>query len=116
MSSREEVELSGSRGTAHFAMKWARDARQQANLQVVEDIKGVTLEWPGAFVSCFSLVRGTVVIRRKSPQIKSLAHRIVIQASSVPHCFCWFCCDYERGVSQSRETRHICRSVRIGCR
>ena len=33
VSSREEVELSGSRGTAHFAMKWARDARQQANLQ-----------------------------------------------------------------------------------
>mmetsp|Transcript_5211 Transcript_5211/g.14939 ORF Transcript_5211/g.14939 Transcript_5211/m.14939 type:complete len:162 (+) Transcript_5211:306-791(+) len=47
VSSREEVELSGSRGTAHFALKWARDARQQANLQVVEDIKGVTLEWSG---------------------------------------------------------------------
>lgn len=51
VSSREEVELSGSRGSAHFAMKWARDARQQANLQVVEDIKGVTLEWSGASVS-----------------------------------------------------------------
>lgn len=33
VSSCEDVELSGSRGTAHFAMKWARDARQQANLQ-----------------------------------------------------------------------------------
>ena len=34
VSSREEVGLFGSRGSAHFAIKWARDAKQQASLQV----------------------------------------------------------------------------------
>lgn len=65
VSSREEVELSGSRGTAHFALKWARDARQQANLQVVEDIKGVTLEWSGAPFSYLRWGRGTVTINEE---------------------------------------------------
>lgn len=41
------MELAGSRGTANFALKWARDARQQANLQVVEDIKGLALRYTG---------------------------------------------------------------------
>jgi hypothetical protein len=35
VSSREEVDLAGSRGTAHFALKWARDAKHQASLQVI---------------------------------------------------------------------------------
>ena len=47
MSSADEVELAGSRGTANFALKWARDARQQANLQVIEDIKGLPLRYTG---------------------------------------------------------------------
>ena len=47
VSSADEVELAGSRGTANFALKWARDARQQANLQVVEDIKGLPLRYTG---------------------------------------------------------------------
>jgi hypothetical protein len=45
VSSADEVELAGSRGTANFALKWARDARQQANMQVVEDIKGLPLRY-----------------------------------------------------------------------
>lgn len=45
VSSREEVDLTGSRGTAHFALKWARDAKHQASLQVVEEIKKLKLEW-----------------------------------------------------------------------
>ena len=47
VSSADEVELAGSRGTANFALKWTRDARQQANLQVVEDIKGLPLRYTG---------------------------------------------------------------------
>lgn len=47
VSSTEEVDLAGSRGTAHFAIKWVRDARSQANLNVVEDIKGVALQYTG---------------------------------------------------------------------
>lgn len=45
VSSQEEVDLSGSRGTAHFALKWARDAKHQASLQVVEEFKKLKLEW-----------------------------------------------------------------------
>lgn len=37
----EEQELSGSRGTAHFALKWSRDARHEASLSL-QHIKGVT--------------------------------------------------------------------------
>jgi hypothetical protein len=48
VSSADEVELAGSRGTANFALKWARDARQQANMQVIEDIKGLPLRYTGA--------------------------------------------------------------------
>ncbi len=47
VSSTEDVDLAGSRGTAHFAMKWARDARNQANLNVIEDIKGTALQYTG---------------------------------------------------------------------
>lgn len=52
VSSADEVELAGSRGTAHFALKWARDARQQANLNVVEDIKGLALQYSGEADIC----------------------------------------------------------------
>lgn len=37
----EDVELSGSRGTANFAMKWAKDSRHEASLSV-QQIKGMT--------------------------------------------------------------------------
>jgi hypothetical protein len=58
VSSADEVELAGSRGTANFALKWVRDARQQANLQVVEDIKGLPLRYTGecSFQAWFDLV------------------------------------------------------------
>lgn len=41
VSAEEIHELSGSRGTANFALKWVRDARHEASLNV-QQVKGVT--------------------------------------------------------------------------
>ena len=63
VSSADEVELAGSRGTANFALKWARDARQQANMQVIEDIKGLPLavyRWAQLRVTVRSCVQHAV--------------------------------------------------------
>lgn len=53
VSSTEDVDLAGSRGTAHFAIKWARDARNQANLNVIEHIKGTALQYTGTGRLCY---------------------------------------------------------------
>lgn len=37
----EEIELTGSRGTANFAMKWEKDSRKEAYLNL-QHVKGVT--------------------------------------------------------------------------
>lgn len=41
VSASETHEMSGSRGSANFVMKWAKDARHEASLSVMQ-IKGVT--------------------------------------------------------------------------
>ncbi len=47
VSSAEDHELAGSKGTANFVIKWVRDARNQANLNVVEDMKKVVFKYTG---------------------------------------------------------------------
>ena len=47
VSSAEEYELAGSKGTANFVIKWVRDARNQANLNVIEDLKKVSFKYTG---------------------------------------------------------------------
>ncbi len=44
----EEQDIPNSRGTAHFALKWARDSRKVSYLHVVP-IKGVTRPVTGEF-------------------------------------------------------------------
>ena len=48
----EEVELSGSRGVVNFAMKWSRDARHEASLNV-QQIKGVTRQYSASDVGSY---------------------------------------------------------------
>ena len=47
VSAADEVDLPGSRGSAHFALKWARDARHAAHLTLAP-VKGVTRAYTGA--------------------------------------------------------------------
>ena len=47
VSAADEVELPGSRGSAHFALKWMRDARHAAHLTLAP-VKGVTRAYTGA--------------------------------------------------------------------
>eukprot|EP01026_Neomeris_dumetosa_P031729 TRINITY_DN2515_c0_g1_i10.p3 TRINITY_DN2515_c0_g1~~TRINITY_DN2515_c0_g1_i10.p3 ORF type:complete len:163 (-),score=24.27 TRINITY_DN2515_c0_g1_i10:469-957(-) len=46
VSATEEHEMAGSRGTANFVLKWARDAKTNASLNVT-DVKKVTREYTG---------------------------------------------------------------------
>jgi Eukaryotic protein of unknown function (DUF866) len=46
VTSTEEHELAGSKGTANFVLKWAKDSRHQANLNVV-NVKNVTRDYTG---------------------------------------------------------------------
>jgi len=51
----EEHELPGSRGTAHFAMKWSKDSKHMASVNVEKELKGViqqgvTSDDQGAYV------------------------------------------------------------------
>eukprot|EP01024_Parvocaulis_polyphysoides_P024997 TRINITY_DN22807_c2_g2_i1.p1 TRINITY_DN22807_c2_g2~~TRINITY_DN22807_c2_g2_i1.p1 ORF type:complete len:163 (-),score=28.22 TRINITY_DN22807_c2_g2_i1:75-563(-) len=46
VSAAEEHEMAGSRGTANFVLKWVRDARSNASLNVTE-VKKVTREYTG---------------------------------------------------------------------
>lgn len=41
VSTDEVIELSGSRGTANFAMKWVPDSKHQAYLNVMTELKGI---------------------------------------------------------------------------
>ena len=43
----DEAELPGSRGSAHFALKWVRDARHPAHLTLTP-VKGVTRPYTAA--------------------------------------------------------------------
>ena len=47
VSAADEVELPGSRGSAHFALKWVRDARHPAHLTLAP-VKGVTRAYTAA--------------------------------------------------------------------
>lgn len=47
VSAADEVELPGSRGSAHFALKWVRDARHAAHLTLAP-VKGVTRPYTAA--------------------------------------------------------------------
>ncbi len=47
VSSAEEHDLAGSKGSANFVIKWVRDARTQANLNVVEEMKKVVFKYTG---------------------------------------------------------------------
>ena len=47
VSAADEVELPGSRGSAHFALKWVRDARHAAHLTLTP-VKGVTRAYTAA--------------------------------------------------------------------
>ena len=47
VSSAEEHDLMGSKGTANFVIKWVRDARSQANLNVIEELKNVSFKYTG---------------------------------------------------------------------
>lgn len=42
----------GSKGTANFVIKWVRDARSQANLNVIEELKNVSFKYTGDPRSC----------------------------------------------------------------
>ncbi|GMH39908.1 hypothetical protein BSKO_07812 [Bryopsis sp. KO-2023] len=44
VTTQEEIPLSGSRGTAHFVMKWDKSSKKEAYINVVE-IKGVTRDY-----------------------------------------------------------------------
>jgi hypothetical protein len=44
----EERPLSGSRGVAHFMLKWARDARHEAYINL-QEVKGVTRALTGGW-------------------------------------------------------------------
>lgn len=46
VTSREEHELSGSKGTAHLVMKFAKGSKKEASVNVME-IKGVTRPYTG---------------------------------------------------------------------
>lgn len=52
VTSAEDHELAGSKGTANFVIKWVRDARNQANLNVVEEMKKVVFKYTGALTCC----------------------------------------------------------------
>ena len=47
VSSAEEHDLMGSKGVANFVIKWVRDARSQANLNVIEELKNVSFKYTG---------------------------------------------------------------------
>ena len=51
VTSAEDHDLAGSKGSANFVIKWVRDARTQANLNVVEDMKKVSFKYTGKTVS-----------------------------------------------------------------
>jgi hypothetical protein len=42
VTSAEEEELHGSRGSCNFQVKWVRDARSSAYINVREEVKAVT--------------------------------------------------------------------------
>ncbi len=49
VSSAEDHELAGSKGSANFVIKWVRDARTQANLNVIEEMKKTSFAYTGRF-------------------------------------------------------------------
>jgi Eukaryotic protein of unknown function (DUF866) len=46
VSTDEVVEMNGSKGTANFVMKWAKDSRRESSINV-HPIKGVTRDYTG---------------------------------------------------------------------
>ena len=55
----EEHDIPNSRGTAHFALKWAKDSRKVSYLHVV-NVKGVTRAVTGMFLtSLFTIAHST---------------------------------------------------------
>jgi Eukaryotic protein of unknown function (DUF866) len=44
----EVVEMSGSKGTANFLMKWHKDSRKESSINV-HPIKGVTRDYTGGY-------------------------------------------------------------------
>lgn len=47
VTSTEEAELSGSKGTAHFVMKFSKDSKRECSV-TVQEVKGVTRAFTGA--------------------------------------------------------------------
>ena len=64
VSSAEEHELAGSKGTANFVIKWVRDARNQANLNVVEDMKKVVFKYTGTAFPPQAVTPSSLLIHR----------------------------------------------------
>ena len=76
VTSANEVDLPGSRGTAHFALKWARDAKHAAHLTLAP-VKGVTRPYTaaddGAWVGVVGMeCRGLEPVRWH-PEVRTLA-------------------------------------------
>ena len=43
VTSGNEEDLAGSKGTCNFQVKWVRDAKSSAHINVQEDVKGLAL-------------------------------------------------------------------------
>lgn len=54
VTSNHQEELPGSRGTAHFVLKWVRDSKHAAHLNVVEVPKELKVKGRAKVAGCYS--------------------------------------------------------------
>ena len=74
VTSTNEEELTGSKGTCHFQVKWARDAKSSAYLNVQETVKGVTQRAiTGVHHSCNSFALNASACERHPQEALSAA-------------------------------------------